>query len=115
MASHRSLPFYFSGKGVPMFDDILDRMTELSAQLRGRQYEGHHEAVREVIRNAELALTDADSKIGPWERSELYEAMRAMDINFLNLALTCVGKAIEVNHLPPDHYEYGFSYTKKKG
>lgn len=95
-----------------MFDDKCDRMYELQEKMRGRRYEGHRAAVTAVIADAERVLRDA-GKLGKWERSELDQAMHAVQINFLTLALNCVGKAVEVSQLPTDDYESGFNYGKK--
>jgi hypothetical protein len=82
-----------------VFDEIFERMNELAALTRGRRYDGHHDAVMGLIDDAERALT-TDGKLGPWERAELDRAALAVRINFLTLALNCIGKAIEVSQLP---------------
>jgi hypothetical protein len=95
-----------------MLDEIFKRMDTLAAQMRGRQYDGHHEAVIALIYNAGKALTTPDGQIGPWERAELDQATLAVHINFLTLALHRIGRAIEVSQLPADDYAFGFNYTK---
>lgn len=89
-------------------------MYGLQEQMRGRRYDGHHEAVAAVIAHAERVLLDA-GKLGKWERSELAQARRAVEISFLTLALNCVGKAIEVSQLSPEDYDSGFNYGKNRG
>jgi hypothetical protein len=96
-----------------MFDHIFDRMNELALQMRGRRYDGHHDAVMALIHDAEQALTPVGGRLGLWERLELDHAIQAVRINFLSLALNCIGKAIEVSQLPRDHYDFGFNYGKK--
>ena len=95
-----------------MFDEIFERMRVLAAQMHGRRYDGHHDAVMGLIHDAEKTLTALNGKLGPWERAELDRAALAVRINFLTLALNGIGKAIEVSQLPPDEYEFGFNYTK---
>jgi hypothetical protein len=95
-----------------VFEEIFARMRALAEQMRGRQYDGHHDAVLNLIHDAEKALIDVNGKLGPWERDELSRATHAARINFLTLALNGIGKAIDISQLPPDEYEYGFNYAK---
>jgi hypothetical protein len=95
-----------------MFDEIIKRMEDLAMQTRGRQYDGHHEAVIALLSDAKKALTMPDGQIRPWERAELDQAALAVRINFLKVALNCIGKAIEVSQLTPDYYASGFNYIK---
>ena len=94
-----------------MFDELFDRMDALAKTMRGRRYDGHSEEVRAIIDDARATLTEVNGSVGPWETDELDYALRAVNINFLTLALTCVAKAIEVSQLATLDYDGGYNYS----
>lgn len=92
-----------------MFDELFDRMEALEKTMRGRRYDGHSKEVRAIIDDAQSALTDVNGSVAPWETDELDYALRAVNSNYLTLALACVAKAIEVSQLPPSDYDSGYN------
>jgi hypothetical protein len=93
---------------------LTDRIDEMFAELWVDGYQAKHEKIRELIHHCRVSLTAPDGTLGKWEEEELAYAEGAIRTNFLRLALTAVKKAIAVNKLTPEEYEYGFNYSKPK-
>jgi len=93
---------------------LSERLEALSQLLRDSGYEGQHDHVRALIEEARRTLVGTAGTIGPWEKAELDYAETAVADNFLQLAITCIAKAITVSKLPPDDYEHGFNYGRAK-
>lgn len=96
------------------FEEVTEQLDAMAMELAGRNYEGKHDKVWGIIQDARRALTKARGKVGAWEAEELEYAEKAVRSNFLMLALTATHKALAVNQLPSDEYDYGFNYTKCK-
>jgi hypothetical protein len=94
-------------------EELIGRMEQLSGQLRTGQYDGHHDAVRELIADCRRTLIEVHQRLGPWEAAELEYAEAAVGWNFLNLAVVCAHKALQVSLLPRAEYEHGFNYPKQ--
>lgn len=97
-----------------MFDDLHEKINALFAELGAEGYEGKHQKVLDLVREARVALTKDDGTLPPWEAEELARAEDAVRWNWLRLAVFATEKAIAVSQLPADEYEYGFNYTKPK-
>lgn len=93
---------------------LRDRVAALATQLRESGYAEQHDAVKALIDEARVDLCHPDSALGPWESECLDYAATAVEANFLKLALASIDKAILVNTLPPEDYDYGFSYTTRQ-
>ena len=52
-----------------------------------------------------------NGSVGLWETDELDYALRAVNSNYLTLALACVAKSIEVSELPLSDYDSGYNYS----
>lgn len=89
---------------------LADRIDELFAELRQEGYENQHGRVRALIEEARAVVARPTGELGQWEAQELDYAEAAVNTNFLRLALTAIEKAIAVNKLSPEEYEYGFNY-----
>jgi hypothetical protein len=91
---------------------LTDRLESLSRALQQAGYEGQHNRVRALIEEARQTLVRTTGEMGPWEAHELDYADTAVAGNFLQLALTSIGKAMAVNKLPPEDYDQGFNYGR---
>ncbi|KVF80072.1 MULTISPECIES: hypothetical protein [Burkholderia cepacia complex] len=80
-------------------------------QLVADSYEGHEQAVLDVIADCQSAMEEErEGAIGAWEQRELDYARVAVREGFLRLALVAAEKALIVSQLPRDEYEYGLNY-----
>lgn len=94
---------------------LRHRVAALATELRVSGYdERQHDAVSALIDEARVDLSRPDGSLGPWESECLDYAATAFKADFLRLALASIDKAIVVNDLPPDDYEYGFNYTTRR-
>ena len=93
---------------------LSDRVRQLAMDLTQSDYASKQSEVNALITEARVALTPAVGPLGPWEAECLDYADAAVRMNFLRLALTSVDKAIAVNKLRPDEYEYGFYNGRAK-
>lgn len=93
---------------------LRHRVAALATELRASGYSKQHDAVLALIDEARVDLCRPDGSLGPWESECLDYATTAVKASFLRLALASIDKAIVVNDLPPDDYEYGFNYTTRR-
>ena len=93
---------------------LVDRINELSFELRDTGYSGQHTSVLELIEDARSALIDFSGKLGDWESECLGFAETAVNDNFLRLAMSQMHKAVEVSNLPIDEYRAGYNYTTRR-
>lgn len=93
---------------------LLDRINELGLELRSTGYDGQHDAILKLIEEARTSLTSISGQLGPWEAECLEYAGKAINDNFLKLAITQIDKALEVSELPSNEYEAGFNYTTRR-
>jgi len=91
---------------------LADRIDELFFELWETGYDNRRDDVRTLIEASRAALSDAAGQLGPWESRELDYADAATNTNFLRLALTAVRRALAVNKLTPDEYQFGFNYGR---
>lgn len=98
-----------------MSHELAEKIQATFAELYADGYDGKHEKVLELVREARGALEASHGKLGPWEAEELARAEVAVKCNFLRLALHEIQKAIDVSELPKAEYDYGFNYTKQRG
>jgi hypothetical protein len=89
--------------------ELATRIEAMFAELQADRYDGKHDEVLSIIRDARDALAAALGELGPWEAQELADAEAAVHMNLLLLALHATEKAIAVSRLPRDEYEYGFN------
>ena len=93
---------------------LLDRINELSLELRETGYDKNHSSVLALIEDSRAALADVSGQLGAWESECLDFAETAVDDNFLRLAISQIHKAFEVNRLPAREYQAGFNYTTRR-
>lgn len=98
-----------------MSHELTEKIRAMFGELHADGYEGKHEKVLELVREARGVLVKSHGKVGPWEAEELARAEVSVKCNFLRLALHEIEKAIDVSELPKDEYDYGFNYTKRCG
>lgn len=96
-------------------ESLMDRIELLSADLRKDGYDGYAERVVQLIEETRIELARRDRGLGPWEAACLDDAQSAVAASFLQLALTCIAKAIAVSRLPHDDYHHGFNYARREG
>ncbi|KWB20826.1 hypothetical protein WL32_16990 [Burkholderia cepacia] len=95
-----------------MYEKQMSAIAE-GFQLVANSYEGHEQAVLDVIADCQSAMEEEqEGAIGAWEQRELDYARVAVRDGFLRLALVAAEKALIVSQLPRDEYEYGLNYGR---
>jgi len=94
-----------------MFDELLDRVGEISEQL-GDGYAGRQLEVQALIDDAREELMQKFGVVPVWEKLELDAADAFANSNWLRASLSAVYKALQVSQLPDDEYWGGLRYTR---
>jgi|GEM_PF-2374720 hypothetical protein len=97
---------------VTMFNELLGKLEKLDLKL-SRGYEGHQEATRSLILEAEKYLIAEYGVVASWETKELEAAKYFTDSNWLKAATQAIAIALVVSEYDDEEYWGGFIHSNK--